>query len=104
MKRTTVYIDDDQDRWIKRLGLSHTEIYRQGYILEALMQGDKHFFNQFNLNKLKTLISFHAKAIEDLQEQMDYHKEMIYKLKGGLNKYAISDKKDENNSLSKKSN
>jgi len=100
MKRTTVYIDDDQDRWIKRLGLSHTEIYRQGYLIEALMQGDSHFFNQFNINKVKNLISFHAKAVEDLQEQINYHKEMIYKLKGGLNKNAISNEKDEDNKFS----
>jgi hypothetical protein len=103
MRRTTVYIDDDQDQWIKRLGLSHTEIYRQGYILEAIMQGDEHFLNQYNLTKVTKLLSFHAKAIEDLQEQINYHKEMINKLKGGLNKNAISNKKDENNRLSKES-
>ena len=102
MKRTTVYIDEEQDRWIKRLDLSITEIFRQGYIVEALMQGDQHFLNQFNLKKLQNLISFHAKAIEDLQEQIDYHKEMIGKLKGGEKKhgYKLSDKESKDNSIS----
>lgn len=84
MKRTTVYIDDDQDQWIKRLGLSNSEIYRQGFIIEAIMQGDQHFLNQYNLTKVSRLLSFHAKAVEDLEEQIRYHKEMINKLKGGI--------------------
>jgi len=101
MKRTTVYIDDEQDSWIKRLGLSHTEIYRQGYILEALMQGGSHFREQFNLNKLNKLISFHAKAIEDLQEQIYYHKQMIAKLNGGITN-DISNKEKQNNNIPEK--
>jgi hypothetical protein len=101
MKRTTVYIDDEQDSWIKRLGLSHTEIYRQGYILEALMQGGSHFRDQFNLNKLNKLISFHAKAIEDLQEQIYYHKQMIAKLNGGITN-DISNKEKQNNNIPEK--
>ncbi len=99
MASRSIYITEEQLAELKDIKVSVQEIFRQGYIIETLLQGSNPSINNdFNKNKISKLMQFHQEQIEGLMRTIDFHREQINKLKGGTN-YAIHNKKNQNHKL-----
>jgi hypothetical protein len=84
MASRSIYITDEQLAELKESKVSVQEVFRQGYIIEAVLNGtNPRLSNDFQRNKILKLIEFHNSQIEGLMRTIDYHKEQIDKLKGG---------------------
>jgi predicted transcriptional regulator len=98
MASRSIYLTDDELEEMKEMKINVQEIFRQGWIIETLLQGtNPKLNNEFNKNKIKKLIQFHQQQIEGLHRTIDYHKEQINKLKGGETNATISNKETKDN-------
>ena len=87
MASRSIYITENQLAELKDIKVSVQEIFRQGFIIESLLQGtNPNLNNDFNRNKILKLIGFHQEQIEGLMRTVDFHREQINKLKGGIKK------------------
>jgi hypothetical protein len=100
MASRSIYLTDDELQEIREMKISVQEVFRQGWIIETLLQGSNpRLDNEFNRNKIRKLIEFHQQQIEGLFRTIDFHKEQINKLKGGVTNATISNKETENNKM-----
>jgi len=96
MVSRSVYLTDDQLDLLKEAKVPIQEVFRQGFIIETVLQGtNPKLNNDFQRNKIAKLIEFHSSQIEGLQETIRYHQSQIDKLKGGDK--DVSNKEKQNN-------
>jgi hypothetical protein len=98
MPARCIYLTDNEIEELKEIKVSIQDVFRQGYIIETVLQGtNSHLNNDFQKNKIKKLIEYHKSQIEGLRETIEHHQEQITKLSGGQN--AIRNKEAKDNKI-----